>query len=163
MRLELRTSRGSHRAEAPDGLRRGAGCGRLDRNGVADLPPAGAGAPHDASGGPRCGADRIVPGSHAEWLARRCQSAQLWQRPDDGHISALSSDIADEILDLAGGVSRGFGSLRVNVTIGDTDWRTSIFPSTSGTYVLPLKKAVRTAEGITTGDTVHVRIELVDV
>ena len=35
-----------------------------------------------------------MPGSHAEWLARRCQSAQLWQRPDDGHISALSSATA---------------------------------------------------------------------
>ena len=40
------------------------------------------------------GADRIVPASHAEWLARRCQSAQLWLRPDDGHISALSSATA---------------------------------------------------------------------
>jgi len=33
--------------------------------------------------------DRIVPASHAEWLARHCPSAQLWRRPDDGHISVL--------------------------------------------------------------------------
>jgi pimeloyl-ACP methyl ester carboxylesterase len=37
------------------------------------------------------GQDRIVPSSHAEWLARRCPSAELWLRPDDGHISVLDS------------------------------------------------------------------------
>ena len=40
------------------------------------------------------GADRVVPSSHAEWLARRCRSAQVWLRPDDGHISVLSSATA---------------------------------------------------------------------
>src|SRR5215210_5687584 len=35
------------------------------------------------------GRDRIVPSSHGEWLARRCPSAELWLRPDDGHISVL--------------------------------------------------------------------------
>jgi hypothetical protein len=34
--------------------------------------------------------------------------------------------------------------------------------SADGTYVLPVKKQVRTAEGIGAGDTVDVRIELVD-
>src|SRR5665648_1250152 len=83
----------------------------------------------------------------------------LWaaRQADTWTFVSLPTDIADEILDLAGGVSRGLGSLRVDVTIGDTDWRPSIFPSTSGTYVLPVKKAVRTAEGSTTGDTVPVR------
>lgn len=37
--------------------------------------------------------DRIVPHSHAEWLAQRCPSAELWLRPDDGHVSVLSSSI----------------------------------------------------------------------
>ena len=35
------------------------------------------------------GRDRVVPKSHGEWLARRCPSAELWLRPDDGHISVL--------------------------------------------------------------------------
>ena len=35
------------------------------------------------------GRDRVVPSSHSEWLARRCPSAELWLRPDDGHISVL--------------------------------------------------------------------------
>jgi pimeloyl-ACP methyl ester carboxylesterase len=35
------------------------------------------------------GQDRIAPSSHATWLARRIPSAELWLRPDDGHISVL--------------------------------------------------------------------------
>jgi pimeloyl-ACP methyl ester carboxylesterase len=35
--------------------------------------------------------DRVVPSSHGEWLARHCHSAELWLRPEDGHISVLLS------------------------------------------------------------------------
>ena len=52
-------------------------------------------------------------------------------------------------------VKRGFGSIRVKVKLGKSVWDTSIFPDKhSGTYVLPLKAAVRRAEGIDAGDTV---------
>jgi pimeloyl-ACP methyl ester carboxylesterase len=37
------------------------------------------------------GQDRIVSSSHAEWLARRVRSSELWLRPDGGHVSVLSS------------------------------------------------------------------------
>jgi pimeloyl-ACP methyl ester carboxylesterase len=37
------------------------------------------------------GQDRVVPSSHAKWLARHTRSAELWLRPDDGHISVLNS------------------------------------------------------------------------
>jgi pimeloyl-ACP methyl ester carboxylesterase len=40
------------------------------------------------------GRDRVVPSSHGEWLARHCPSAELWLRPDDGHISVLNSGAA---------------------------------------------------------------------
>jgi pimeloyl-ACP methyl ester carboxylesterase len=40
------------------------------------------------------GRDRMVPSSHGEWLARRCPSAELWLRPDDGHISILNQGAA---------------------------------------------------------------------
>jgi pimeloyl-ACP methyl ester carboxylesterase len=33
--------------------------------------------------------DRIAPSSHARWLTSRIPSADLWLRPDDGHISVL--------------------------------------------------------------------------
>jgi pimeloyl-ACP methyl ester carboxylesterase len=36
------------------------------------------------------GRDRVVPAAHGEWLAHRVPSAELWLRPDDGHISILN-------------------------------------------------------------------------
>ena len=40
------------------------------------------------------GQDRMVPSSHGEWLARRTRSAELWLRPDDGHVSVLHAGTA---------------------------------------------------------------------
>ncbi|GAB2959494.1 alpha/beta fold hydrolase [Saccharothrix stipae] len=37
------------------------------------------------------GRDRVVPDSHAEWLAHRCPAAELRRSPDDGHISIITS------------------------------------------------------------------------
>ncbi|MEZ5231631.1 MAG: DUF1905 domain-containing protein [Acidimicrobiales bacterium] len=59
---------------------------------------------------------------------------------------------------------RGFGSVRVEATIGATVWRTSVFPDRgSGCYVLPLKQAVRKAEGLLDGDPATVTLRLVDL
>ena len=56
---------------------------------------------------------------------------------------------------------RGFGSVRVEATIGATTWRTSIFPGAER-YALPLKKAVRSAEGIEPDDEVDVLIRTLE-
>ena len=37
------------------------------------------------------GQDRVVPSSHGRWLASRITSAELWLRPEDGHVSVLGS------------------------------------------------------------------------
>ena len=37
------------------------------------------------------GQDRTVPASHGAWLAARGPAAELWTRPDDGHVSVLIS------------------------------------------------------------------------
>jgi pimeloyl-ACP methyl ester carboxylesterase len=36
------------------------------------------------------GEDRIAPSSHGRWLGGRIRSAELWLRPEDGHVSVLS-------------------------------------------------------------------------
>lgn len=74
---------------------------------------------------------------------------EVWEH--DGSASwffvSLPEPIADEIEGTFGHRAKGFGSLRVEVTIGGTTWQTSIFPDTKrGTYVLPVKKTVRRAE-----------------
>jgi pimeloyl-ACP methyl ester carboxylesterase len=37
--------------------------------------------------------DRVVPSSHATWLAQHCRTAELWLRPEDGHVSILNSSV----------------------------------------------------------------------
>lgn len=89
---------------------------------------------------------------------------RLWEaRRDEGWTFVdLPAALADEVLEVAEPVARGFGSVRVQVRIGGTSWRTSLFPGES-TYALPIKKAVRIAESCEAGDTVRVWIELLDV
>ena len=54
----------------------------------------------------------------------------------------------------------GFGSVRVEATIADVTWRTSVFPQKSGGYFLPVKAEVRRRAGISDGDEVAVALEL---
>lgn len=55
---------------------------------------------------------------------------------------------------------RGFGSVRVEATINEVAWRTSVFPQKSGGYILPVKADVRRKAGIAAGDPVTVSLEL---
>jgi hypothetical protein len=90
--------------------------------------------------------------------------AELWvwdaRKSETWTFVSLPAEASAEIREIAGAVPRGFGSVRVTVTIGATTWKTSIFPSGDGVYVLPIKKAVRTAESFGIGDTATVRVEL---
>lgn len=54
----------------------------------------------------------------------------------------------------------GFGSLKVRATIGDTAFATSVFPSKSAGWLLPVKAAVRRAEDLAEGDAVTVVLEI---
>ncbi len=56
---------------------------------------------------------------------------------------------------------KGFGSAKVRATIGDTIWRTSVFPHReSGGWLLPVKAAVRKAEALAEGDAVTATVSL---
>jgi len=92
--------------------------------------------------------------------------AELWlwdaRRNDAWVFVTLPSSDSEEIRDLAGGLRRGFGSLRVRATIGTSTWATSIFPDSQAGYVLPVKRPVRLAQGLDVGDVATVTVELVD-
>ncbi|QAY70207.1 DUF1905 domain-containing protein [Xylanimonas protaetiae] len=88
--------------------------------------------------------------------------AQLWQwqsRTDAWWFVTVPPELSDELAELPL-PPRGFGSIRARVAIGGTRWETSVFPSDEQKgYVLPVKKAVRKAEGIEDGATVEVVLE----
>lgn len=66
-----------------------------------------------------------------------------------------------EIKEKFGKRAKGWGSLPILATIGETSWTTSIFPDKkSGSYVLPLKVKIREAEGIKDNSQVTVSIQL---
>ena len=68
--------------------------------------------------------------------------AEVWLWKSDARValSHASTGCSDEIEDMP--MSRGgFGSIRVEVTIGSSTWGTSIFPSKEmSSFLLPLKK-----------------------
>ena len=84
---------------------------------------------------------------------------KVWVHPGEmgaWHFVAVDKKQSAELKEKYAKMKRGFGSLRVRVTLGKTSWDTSIFPEKrSGTYLLPLKAAVRRAEGIQEGDTIQ--------
>lgn len=89
--------------------------------------------------------------------------APIWLAEATGawHFVSLPPECADEVRDVVDTSRPGFGSVRVEAVVGGTTWRTSIFPDAKGgTYVLPVKKSVRQAEGVGAGDVVAVRLML---
>lgn len=83
--------------------------------------------------------------------------SKVWQYPGMAgwHFLTLPKKQSSGIKKLFGGMSGGFGSLPVMVTIGATSWKTSIFPDKkAGAYLLPLKAEVRKKEKIGSGDAV---------
>ena len=94
--------------------------------------------------------------------------AELWvwdaRRTDTWSFVSVPPDLSEEIGQRALALPRkGFGSVRVAVTVGGSSWRTSIFPADTDRYDLPVKKTVRRAENLEPGDRVRVRLELVDL
>jgi hypothetical protein len=54
-------------------------------------------------------------------------------------------------------VSYGWGVIPVEAVVGSVRFTTSLFPR-DGTYLLPLKDAVRRPKGITAGDVIHIEM-----
>jgi hypothetical protein len=94
--------------------------------------------------------------------------AELWmwdaRQADSWTFVSLPAEASAEIRESVGATPRrGFGSVRVRVTVGDTTWATSIFPDAArGSYSLPIKKAVRRTEALEAGDVSTVTVRLVD-
>ena len=87
---------------------------------------------------------------------------KVWSSPEgSSHFMSIPEATADEIRAHALLVRRGFGSVKVEATIQDFTWRSSVFPSkSSGGYFLPVKMDVLRKTGTAAGDEVTVELEL---
>lgn len=88
-------------------------------------------------------------------------SSELWVYHGKGawHFVTVPEEQSLDIKHISDLVKTGWGSIRVEATIGQTTFKTSVFPDNKG-YVLPVKAAVRKAEGLKEGDEVTVRLEI---
>jgi hypothetical protein len=89
--------------------------------------------------------------------------AKVWQYPGMAgwHFVYVDKVLSAKLKEKYGRGSRGFGSIPVEAAIGETKWKTSIFPDKkSGAYLLPLKAAVRRAEGIEDGDAIEFTLKI---
>jgi hypothetical protein len=83
----------------------------------------------------------------------------IWRGPAPFFYAALPPDAAAEIRSASKRVSYGWGVIPVEATVGGVTFTTSLFPR-DGTYLLPLKDAVRRPTGITAGDMIHVEMSV---
>jgi hypothetical protein len=82
-----------------------------------------------------------------------------WRGPAPFFYAPVPLDLAGDIRDAAKLVSYGWGVIPVEATVGGITFTTSLFPR-DGTYLVPLKDAVRKPTGITAGDTIHIEMTL---
>ena len=87
---------------------------------------------------------------------------QLWAGDNASwHFLSIWADEAAEIRAHSFANPRGFGSVKVEASIGEVTWRTSLFPQKTGGYLLPVKADVRRRAGIAAGDSVSVKLDLI--
>ncbi|WBU38560.1 DUF1905 domain-containing protein [Homoserinibacter sp. YIM 151385] len=91
--------------------------------------------------------------------------AELWlweARREAWTFVTLPPELGEAVRDAAGArPPAGFGAVPVEVSTGTTSWRTSVFPDAArGSYVLPVKAAVRRAEGLEPGASARYRIRV---
>ncbi len=58
-------------------------------------------------------------------------TASVWRwKEGSWRFVTVPEDVSDEVDEAVGDATGGFGSVRVEVTVGSSVWRTSLFPST---------------------------------
>ncbi|MFF4306407.1 DUF1905 domain-containing protein [Streptomyces sp. NPDC001601] len=84
-----------------------------------------------------------------------------WRGPAPYYFVPVPEEECEDVRAVAGMASYGWGVVPVEVTLGGVGgvggvvFETSLFPKDGG-YLLPLKSAVRKAQGVAAGDEVRV-------
>ncbi|MFI2647670.1 MULTISPECIES: DUF1905 domain-containing protein [Micromonospora] len=83
----------------------------------------------------------------------------FWRGPAPWHFVTVPDELCGELEAASTSVTYGWGMIPVTARIGATGWQTSLWPK-DGRYVVPVKTAVRRAEGIALGDRVDVHLSV---
>jgi hypothetical protein len=80
-----------------------------------------------------------------------------WRGPAPFNFISVPPDDCELLHAASSFVTYGWGMIPVQARIGTTEWRTSLWPKDGG-YLLPVKAAVRQAEGLAEGDVAQAEI-----
>lgn len=81
-----------------------------------------------------------------------------WRGPAPWHFVTVPQEDSD-MLATVKSQSYGWGMIPVRVTIGRTQWTTSLWPK-DGRYLVPIKTQVRRAEQLELGDQARLSIHI---
>ncbi len=82
-----------------------------------------------------------------------------WRGPAPWYFVTIPELQSLDLKAISGFVTYGWGVIPVNVRIGKTEWKTSLFPK-DGRYIVPIRASVREAENLDIGDEVTVRLKV---
>jgi hypothetical protein len=83
----------------------------------------------------------------------------FWRGPAPWHFVTVPEEQSRDLKALSGVVTYGWGMIPVHARIGETEWRTSLWPK-DGRYIVPIKASVQEAERLQIGDEVTVQLEV---
>lgn len=83
----------------------------------------------------------------------------FWRGPAPWYFVTVPAEQCRELKAMSGAVTYGWGMIPVQVRIGKTAWKTSLWPK-DGRYIVPINARVRKAEQLDEGDVVTVRLEV---
>jgi hypothetical protein len=89
--------------------------------------------------------------------------AELWEYQGKGswHFVTVPKGLSDDIKAFTNETVRGFRTVRVSVSLGQSTWLTSLFPDKkTGCYFLPVKADIRKAESLSAGHQVTIALEV---
>jgi hypothetical protein len=82
-----------------------------------------------------------------------------WRGPSPFLFVEVPEEQSQDLKAISAWVTYGWGVIPVSVRIGQTEWKTSLFPK-NGRYLVPIKVLVQKKENIGVGDEVTIRLEI---
>src|SRR5512133_3429773 len=83
----------------------------------------------------------------------------FWRGPAPWYFVTVPEEQSLDLKAISGFVTYGWGVIPVNVRVGKTEWKTSLFPK-DGRYIVPIRASVRKVEDLDLDDEVKVRLEV---
>lgn len=82
-----------------------------------------------------------------------------WRGPSPFYFVTVPDPQCEALRAISSYVTYGWGMIPVKARIGQTEWKTSLFPK-DGRYLVPLKDRIRKLEQLEEGQEVRVELEV---